>query len=315
MRKNNGYYIVRNDKKKNKKFTYLKAIITLLIIVFVLFAGFVAYSFLQDYDFDFKSAFMNLFYDSEEKGEIEESEVITKGKVNFFVTLTEDKQKSVYVFLMVQADMYNDIFKVSSFPPELRVSNGETLEEVFLSSGINRAIQIVNKDLDIEIDRYIITESKNFIKTANLLGKLTVDLEEDILYDGDDFSISFKSGNIELTGANIIQLMRYPNWSAGRLRQYDFQSEITGEMLSQYINSRNFDKGEALFNELVNLSDTNISIADYKSSEANLKEISENELMKTRVVKTEGSFTNSDSSESDEFILKNKSEIKKEFKK
>lgn len=265
------HYKRRPDQRKPKKKRgpVGKALLLgiLLFLVFVL--GATAYVVLDTYDFSLKAAFSDIFKKDSEEENVPPEEPQPEGAATFLAAVTANREEDVFAFIIIRTDLGKKTFRTCALPPQTLVQGAlkeETMEEMLYLSGISAVCDAVEKTYGITIDRYIRATQGGFEKLVDQLGGVRFHVEKDLVYSTNTLSMHVQGGNQKLTGAAALHVMRYPEWEQGEMYQYQIQAQVAAALIDQNLNAKNAEKGDEIFNNLINLVQSDISIADYRAT-------------------------------------------------
>lgn len=287
----------KSSKRKKDKGPFEKALELTLLFAVVLTVGVAGYVIMDTYDFNV-SAFVSDFF-KKESGDVSDfSEEELSGQANFLVAVTANADSELYSLAIVNADLGARLFRVCVLPPQTAVSlntKEQTLQQVLFSTGLQKLVESVEVLCDIKIDRYVRVTQGNFEKSIDKLGGLRTTIERDLVHNSQKLSIHVQGGNQRLTGAGVLQAMRYPDWEESEMKQYQLQSQLFAAMLDQYINVKNAENGDAIFNMLINMVESDISVADFRDNEEKLSAYAAlEEKNKTVWITARGQFADAD---------------------
>ena len=239
---------VEEDKKSKKKKIF---IIFLIVALTVALASAVAV---------FKESGFN------KDKNVEETEKTNMEKtVN--ILLGGNTSKDNLIFLdQVIVDTQNNNIKITPIMLQETV-DGKALEKYWnpeedeTVSG-ESLMEVAGKLIGVKFDRYIILKEGSMDKLLYKLGKFNVDIDEKIDYEGPDYSIHWPKGKRELTGEDFFNYLRYVGESGTKTSQYN-QANILNDFVKQNIMKEQEEHSQELFESIVNLVDSNISIQDY----------------------------------------------------
>ncbi len=264
--KNKKLKFVTEEKKKGNK---SRAIIAIFVCFILLFATVSIIYFLKSYDYDLSKVLAG--EKTTEKGEEGESHKTTaklKGKATFMLAGCSTNKDELYFVSLIRVDVKEMKTDVCCIPTDAIV-NGGTIEQSFVSGGAGNLAQATSKYAQTKIDRYVVVDEKNFKKAISYLGNYSLTLQERIAYNGGEYALNLVKGKQTLTGDKLMHYIRYQEIQGGAY--LNSQARIIGDMMDQMINEINYDKGEELFNKLINIVDSDISIVDYTKYQEYLK--------------------------------------------
>ena len=266
-------FITDEDKKTRKK----RIIAGSFIVFIVMLATTSVLYFLKAYDYDL-SKVIEKETDKGSKTQETTSPVKMKGCANFLFAGSSTKKDELFFVSLVKIDLDKMQASVCCLPINAVVSvNGSsaTLEGNFKSGGAKQLSEAVCKYANTSVDRYVVVGEKNFKTIIRYLGNYTLTLDEKISYNSGELSINFMKGKQTLTGDKLMHYIRYQE-KVG-YNYLNAQAKIICDMIDQMLVEKNVDKGEDLFNSLINLVDSNISIMDYTKNHAYIEGYVESE--------------------------------------
>lgn len=243
-------------KSKNKK------IFMSLFIVFIILLSSVSVLYLlKTYDYDLSKAFGK----KEETSETDDKpKTELKGKATFLFAVTSQKNDDLHFISIVKADMDKVKVSVTCLPTDKVISSSgssQTLKTKYINGGAKELVSGVTSYTGIEIDRYIIVNEKKFKTFVARLGNYKITMEESVSYNEGDFSINLVKGTQTLTGDRLLNYIIYQKKNGGAY--LNAQALIICDMIDQMVSSKNFNEEDNMYDRLINLMDTNISIVDY----------------------------------------------------
>lgn len=256
------------EEKKLRK----KNIILACFIVFTVLLGTAsALIFLKAYDYDLSKVF------AKEPEQVQGEEVTTKsvnmeGEATILLAGVSTNKDEVYFTALLKINLDKIQISVCCLPTDAIAQVGDvsaTLEENFKIGGAKQLVQAANQYTNVKVDRYVVVDEKNFKKATRYLGNYSLTLDEKITYNDGSFSLNLVKGKQTLTGDKLMDYILYQEKQGGTY--LDAQASIICDMIDQMLCERNIEEGEEMFNQLINIVDSNISIVDYTKSSPYLK--------------------------------------------
>lgn len=133
-----------------------------------------------------------------------------------------------------------------------------TLQSCYANSGMAGLKMAVEQIYGASVDRYIKVSESNLKKVISKIGDISVEISEPIQYRGSDYSLFLDSGTQLLTGDLFI---KYLNYVSGKPK-----AQAVCALVQTTLNAFRADNRDSMFNSLVNLSDTDISVVDNTDS-------------------------------------------------
>ena len=251
------------EEKKSRK----KNIIFICFIIFIVFLGTTSVLiFLKAYDYDLSRVF------AKEPEQVQGEEVTKKpvkmeGEATILLTGVSTNKDKLYFTALIKTNLDKMQVFVCCLPTDAVARVGDvsaTLEENFKIGGAKQLVQAANQYTNVKIDRYVVVDEKNFKKATRYLGNYSLTLDEKITYNDGSFSLNLVKGKQTLTGDKLMDYILYQEKQGGIY--LDAQARIICDMIDQMVCERNIEEGEEMFNQLINIVDSNISIVDYTKS-------------------------------------------------
>lgn len=253
-------FVTNEDKKsKNKKFIIIGFIILVLLIGTVSLMYF-----LKSYNYDFKKAFGIEVTEEQEKI----LNVKLEGKSTILVACTSRNEDELYFASLIRTDLDKQRISVACLPTDDIASSGSSnisLKQAFASGGAHTLVSNVKSDYDVDIDRYIVINEKNFKSFMSKFGNYQVNVKKGVNYASEDFAFSLYEGKQMLTGDKLLKYIRYQKIK-GDNNYLHAQSNIISDVVEQVLNLKNFNENVDKYDEVVNYVDTNISVVDFTKS-------------------------------------------------
>lgn len=251
------------EEKKSRK----KNIIFICFIIFIVVLGTTSVLiFLKAYDYDLSRVF------AKEPEQVQGEEVTKKpvkmeGEATILLTGVSTNKDKLYFTALIKTNLDKMQVFVCCLPTDAVARVGDvsaTLEENFKIGGAKQLVQAANQYTNVKIDRYVVVDEKNFKKATRYLGNYSLTLDEKITYNDGSFSLNLVKGKQTLTGDKLMDYILYQEKQGGIY--LDAQARIICDMIDQMVCERNIEEGEEMFNQLINIVDSNISIVDYTKS-------------------------------------------------
>lgn len=198
------------------------------------------------------------------------------GKTNFLFLGVDEKGVSLQYVLLVQSDLDLKTFKVCALPTMTMGTAGtrsDTLQGQLSYGGPKQVTAAVSALIGQPVARYVMVRSDNFERIGRKLGTISYTVPEAINVLGTDADLKLSAGEQSLTPSTVLKLMQYP-FGGNLQKQLKVQSGLAVSALDQLLNPTNVAKAEELFGEIVNLVDTDISVADFTKSQDALRALS-----------------------------------------
>ncbi len=248
----------RTEKdRKTRKTLFWVIIISVVVLALATVSTLIL---LKNYDYDIS----NIVPDDESTSDTDNSTVSdveqnVSGEADILLTLHNgDELKFACI---VKADASEKTISVSSLEIDSVLS--EKFSKADDKNRMSDFKTAVSTYSGIAIDRYINADYNQFSQAVSTMGGVTLNIPHDISYNKNDIMLSLKKGEWKLTGANLLNYILISTPST--------QNDIISAILKEYITKKNYDNGENIYSNLVNVLDTDITAFDFNSALAALK--------------------------------------------
>ena len=147
----------------------------------------------------------------------------------------------------------------------------DTLEGFYRSGGIQSVETALKNETSITVDRYVILGSEGFQKICNIFGGVNYLVPNGVIGLPADAQAQYLGpAQIEKLITNLAY-RDSKEFTHGESERSDVAADVMTEMLNQTDYERILDRLESNFNAVINLSETDISSADYAEHENALK--------------------------------------------
>lgn len=176
------------------------------------------------------------------------------------VGLSQDDALHTLTFLGFQPQ--EGRFPLAVLPGDLRLSpDGETLAELYEALSFSSFCQEVSCSFSIPVDRYAKISDENLDELLGLFCPVTVRLPKAVSYSNGDIFVSLEQGLQWLDGEKAAYLTA-GSWGTEQERCFMAET-IFSTAVNQKLTSPEYSPGW-LFQQAVNLTDTDLSILDYQ---------------------------------------------------
>lgn len=185
------------------------------------------------------------------------------GKNNFVVMVSEEGNL-LFAYLL-QVDMDNVSYKLTALSPNT-LSDGNSLAQIFKSSGAENTKIAVESLIGTDFDYYISFERDKFIEVFNNFGEIKYPVIDAVRYKDNDsavpYSVRIKEGEQSIKGSDAVNLVRYYLDNS----KPSFANDLLLACLVGQVNQDNYENREVLFRNFIKSAETNITVKDYSMS-------------------------------------------------
>ena len=123
-------------------------------------------------------------------------------------------------------------------------------------------VKAVSERYGKTFDRYLIVNEENIGRILLKMGYYDIELDKEFKYEGSGQSLHLLKGEHSLNGNEFYTYLKYMGGNHS-IDETDAQTEVIADWLNQELTPGNYEKGQTLFESLVNAVSTNITIGDY----------------------------------------------------
>ena len=201
-------------------------------------------------------------------------------------------------FVAVRADPSRTRMGAVAFPRDMVVDYGTSeirLYELYAQEGIAVTRTALEESSGVTFDNYAVITYDNIQKAVDHFESgLIFQLNEDLDNEGDGLSIQLKGGLKTLSSAQVVSVLRYPNWHGGRRQQAQVQAQVAAALINQYLRASRSAQADADFSALVNLVQSDILVSHYTAAKPGLDYLaSRNDGEICQVLTVEGEYQGS----------------------
>lgn len=253
----------RHEKLKNIKRFVLAAVLLIFVAVILI---------LKQYNFDLSSVRAN--NSAEETSTTVTQKQIPKysnDRQTFMFYCCDDDETTLKFLIYIRFDLLKD--KITVHPVDIsedlftyrNVSGTVTTsaKKCFSDGGSAMLLEAGKNYLSSQIDKYIGSDLSNFANIIVNFPNIKIDISRDLkLYDGSDV-VFFDKGIQEISDNNLLKFMCYKGRESTQDMLYD-QGKVAAAAVTEFINDSFSENIDVIFERVINLSQSNISVIDVK---------------------------------------------------
>lgn len=169
---------------------------------------------------------------------VEDSSPTEKNNQTFFYMVKDDKNKleTAMIARFMPVDGKILLAPLSPYTIASADSTGQTISQIFQSSGAAETTKAVSEVLGISIDRYMSMGQECFENLCDNIGSITYEITENMYYvdkNSDDIINYSKGDKISLQGSQIRMFITYPKYKDGKSQNV----LVAGGFMKSLINS------------------------------------------------------------------------------
>lgn len=268
-----------DERKKNRLRKNILIFLGSAVVVVLLAAFFL----LLSYDFDLENAIGSA--DSVVEGE--ENKYVVKnvsGEENILMYCTDDDEKIVKFICAVKFDMDRKeitVLPVSTtekiFTYNLKNVNAS---ECYKKGGILQLVQSASDYVGVEFSKYIGCKEGSIEGIVANFDELEITFEKDMVFRKDADTVTFPKGKHTISDDVVMKLLTYP--ASEDLQT--FRAELVLEMFKQYFNESSLENRNMIYSDIINQTDSNISVVDFTSYKDHIVVLSSDKVRKKYAV-------------------------------
>lgn len=182
----------------------------------------------------------------------------------------KDKESVSNTYLLVRFDPEKGRIPVAGLPPQTMVVKPQgdktpiPLSEAYRFGGHALTVQALENTLNIPIDRYVVVDTRSFLKIAGIIGPVQYQLGQTLSYQDTERSIQLSKGMQLVDGQKAIDIATYPNYPGGDAARADITASLAVQIINSRISLAASATAEELFKAVVNRIKTNITYLDFE---------------------------------------------------
>lgn len=138
----------------------------------------------------------------------------------------------------------------------------QTLQDVYSYGGVAAIKIALNESFGIMTDRYAQIPADGFVKIVNLIGVTGYRLDQTLKYTQGSITVTLGQGIQQIDGKKAYYLATYPDKS--EMSRCHTVSSLAQDAINQHMDLIISPLAQRLFNSVINLMDTDITVYDYE---------------------------------------------------
>ncbi|MCR4615542.1 MAG: LCP family protein [Clostridiales bacterium] len=197
----------------------------------------------------------------------------------YLVFCTDDENDKVRFASVIKAVADTQELTVCAVSPEesAQINGIDTdLSEAYEQGGAPQVVKLVEQIGNIKIKNYISANEEKFVKAFNVLGSIQYNVPEKVSFRSKEANISLAQGMQKMTGDIFYRYMLYCS-SRGREGMSE-QASVFGCAIDSFINKSNFNKVDRIYEKIINIVSSDISVIDFNNMKPALEAFSLNTM-------------------------------------
>lgn len=255
----------RKEKIKNIKHFVLAAAVLIVVAILLI---------LKQYNFNLSAAMGKS--DAEEKTTSDSAQPDAKKyspeRKTFMLYCSDDDKTALDFLVLIHVNLSDDV--VSIHPIDVNADlltyrdfAGDakgSASKCFSVGGSSMLLEACGNYLGKRVDKYIGTTESDFSNIIVNFPNVKVDIEGDLRLSNGTDSVYFNSGIQEISDVNLLKYLTYGGRSSTEELLED-QAKVVASAFSSFINETVVDNIDVVFDRVINLSQSNISVFDMKT--------------------------------------------------
>ena len=190
-----------------------------------------------------------------------ESQLLS-GDSCFLVVCNDDKAGDIVFMFLADFRVYSSKLILTPLSADTSATDGRSYSEVYSYGGINLLRDKIEEVRNVDIDRYAILDRNGMSALTDLMGEVSLDVNEPFTYQSSDKSYEVEIGQTDMGSDMLFTYLRLYSQKYGPEK---FVSLIR-DMINKYLESIDVDDIEDTFAGLTNCFNTDVTISDYFSA-------------------------------------------------
>lgn len=285
--KNKDLKTLTRTEKTEKKRSYIKVSLLVLLVLGGLFAFFV-------YDFFYNERLPTFT-------RADDNKPLRSTRINILLIGYDSKvhgKPRSDTLMLASLDIKEKAVGILSIPRDTRVlipghKSSSRINGAFAEGGSEKAVQTVSDFLGVNIDYYIATDFNGFITMIDTMGGVELDVQDDMHYEdkAGGVDIHINAGKQILNGDQAIGFVRYRDDITADLGRIQRQQDFIQAAVDQFLTPEILLKGPTLAQQFQNSVDTNMSISNILNLTKFMKDVNKEDL-KTATIPGLGEYVN-----------------------
>jgi len=194
------------------------------------------------------------------------------GNAVFLLVCRTEEGEDPFLTALLFADIQNAVIHAAVIPPKtlLPCEGGiQRMDAQFEKGGIPQLRAALEAEYERKIDRYLLLDSQNLQGILQQLGGVRLNIPERIDHRSEGLTLLLIQGEQTLRSDSLLKYMRYLNLQAEKNSLP--QAQLLCTALSQYLNKANVEKGESIYQTIVNSADCDITVLDFAAAQKSLE--------------------------------------------
>lgn len=185
-----------------------------------------------------------------------------------FLVVIENEANEIVLSLLADFKIYSKTLMITPLSEDTVSPDGRTYGESYLYGGINMLKNSVESVRNINIDRYAVINKSGFNRLTELMGEVSLYVEEDFSYTTSDKTYAVTKGDNDM-GSDM--LFTYISILAGKDNGEQIASKLISDIINAYLVSIDLSDAEDLFGDVTDCFSTDVTISDYYTAENDIE--------------------------------------------
>lgn len=199
---------------------------------------------------------------------------VLSGDSCFLVVCADDVPGDIVFMFLADFRIYSSKLVITPLSADTVSADGRSYAELYSYGGVNMLRSSIENVRNVTIDRHAIIDRYGISSLTDLMGEISLSVEEDFTYQSSDKSYEVNVGETDM-GADM--LFTYLKLYCVKHGPEIFASLIC-DIINTYLDGVEAEEVEKLFAGLTNCFDTDVSISDYYSAQNDIKYIVEHDM-------------------------------------
>ncbi len=193
---------------------------------------------------------------------------LLSGDSNFLVVCNGKNPGEIVFMTLVEFRIYSESIIVTPLSVDTDVS-GSTYGDYYSYGGISMLRNAVENTRQCRIDRYVVMDENGFCDIIDMMGKVTVNVQEKFTYISSDKSYVVSEGENEFESPMLFSYIKV----LADNDNTEMLADLFCTVINEYLPDIKSDDAQQYFEDLCNCVNTDVSIRDYYSCSTDIEYI------------------------------------------
>lgn len=187
---------------------------------------------------------------------------LLSGDSCFLVVCNDDNAGDIVFMFLADFRVYSSKLILTPLSADTLAADGRSYADVYSYGGINLLRDKIEEVRNVDIDKYAILDRNGMSALTDLMGEVSLDVNESFTYQSSDKSYEVEIGKTDMGSDMLFTYLKLYSQKYGP----DKFVSLVRDMINTYLESIDVDDIEDTFAGLTNCFNTDVTISDYFSA-------------------------------------------------